>query len=464
MPKLPFDPIALRPRALAIAALALLVLSGCAPVSTRAPAPVESPAAAAARQALQQARGLAAANAGLQGAARRANEAEIERLLGQLDDATLQREAAALPVGEPLYDFAGRALIRRGLPLPRAFDRAGWNFDNRPAADRDGYRPPLKLAVLLPLSGDLSSAARPVRDGLLAGYYGESRRRPEIRFYDTVGTPAGALSAYDRAAADGNDFVIGPLGRDEVGALFSRGALRVPTLALNRGAEAPPEGHASFSLSPEDEGLAAADFLLRRGARDVLVIAGDDDTQRRAVGALRERLAARGGRVVATLDDATTDFSAAAAQPVDAVFLAVRGNTARAIVPRLAATALAGKPRVATSQLLTGTGKAGEDAVLDGIAFPTESWITRGVRGLSTAESVGARLPTARGAAGRLFAFGFDAWLLTAYLDHLGRTAEGSIDGATGVLRLDGFGNVQRTPAWSTFSNGEPSPLADAGR
>lgn len=451
-------------RGLAASAFALLLLAGCAQVATRPQAPVDTPATSAARETVRQARELATANAGLQDAARRANEAQIERLLGQLDDASLQREAAALPAGDALYDFAGRALLRRGLPLPRPFDRSAWNFDNRPAADRDGYRPPVKLAVLLPLSGSLAAAARPVRDGLLAGYYGEGRRRPDIRFYDTAGTPAGALSAYDRAAGEGNDFVLGPLGRDEVSALFARGTLPVPTLALNRATQATPEGHASFSLSPEDEGLAAADTLLRRGARNVLVIAGDDDSQRRAVAALRERLAARGGSVTDTLDDATTDFSAAAAKPVDAVFLAVRGNVARAIVPRLQGTALAGKPRVATSALLAGTGKASEDSVLDGIAFPSESWITRGVRGLSTAEATGARLPTARGGGGRLFAFGFDAWLLTAYLDHLGRSAEGSIDGATGVLRLDGFGNVQRTPAWSTFSNGEPAPLADAGR
>lgn len=453
-----------RLRGAAACVLALLLVAGCAPVATRPQAPVESAATVAARETVRQARERAGANAGLQGAERRANEAEIERLLGQLDDAALQREAAALPAGDALYPFAGRALIRRGLPLPRPFDRAAWNFDNRPAADRDGYRPPVRLAVLLPLSGGLSAAAAPVRDGLLAGYYGENRRRPDIRFYDTAGTPAGALSAYDRAAGDGVDFVLGPLGRDEVSALFARDRLAVPTLALNRGTQATPEGHASFSLSPEDEGLAAADTLLRRGARNVLVIAGNDDTQRRAVAALRERLAARGGSVVEVLPEGTTDFSAAAARPVDAVFLALRGNVARAVVPRLAGTALAGKPRVATSHLLLGTGKASEDAVLDGIAFPSESWLTRGVRGLANAEATGARLPSARGAAGRLFAFGSDAWLLTAYLDHLGRTAEGSIDGATGVLRLDGFGNVQRIPAWSTFSNGEPAPLADAGR
>src|SRR5690606_35895397 len=60
-----------------------------------------------------------------------------------------------------------------------------WQFDagDRPPAERDGYRPPRKLAVLLPLTGSLATAAGPVRDGLLAGYYGEQRRRPDLEFY-----------------------------------------------------------------------------------------------------------------------------------------------------------------------------------------------------------------------------------------------------------------------------------------
>lgn len=446
----------------ALALVALLVF-GCsqAPVRTAGPTPVSS----ADREAIREAQALARGVAAETGTTRRDTEARIDRLLAGLDDAALQREAAALAAEDPLYGYVGRALLRRGLPLPHAFARAGWNFDARPPADRDGYRPPVKMGVLLPLSGALSAAARPVRDGLLAGYYGETRRRPEIRFYDTAGTPAGALAAYDRAAGDGNDFIVGPLGRDEVSALFGRGSLPVATLALNRGTQATPNGQSSFSLSPEDEGLAAADVLLRKGAKHVLVVAGDDDVQRRAVAALRERLAARGGEVVAVADDNAADLApVVAGKTVDAVFLATRGSLARAIVPRLAAAGLDSRLRVATSQILSGTGKAAEDRVLDGIAFPSERWLTQGVRGLSTAEATGNRLASARGPAGRLFAFGFDAWLLTAYLDSLGRNADAAVDGATGVLRLDGFGNVQRTPAWSTFSGGEPAPLPDPAR
>ena len=173
---------------------------------------------------------------------------QIDALLSQLDNATLQAEAAALPVGDPLYNYVGRALLRRGLPLPRPFDRSAWQFDasNRPPAAADGYRPPLRLAVLLPLSGELSKPAAAVRDGFLAGYYGEDRRRPEVRFYDTHGTVGGSLSAYEQAVSAGNDFVVGPLGREQVSALFGRAELPVPILALNRGTVAPPAGNASF--------------------------------------------------------------------------------------------------------------------------------------------------------------------------------------------------------------------------
>ncbi|MBW3550808.1 MAG: penicillin-binding protein activator, partial [Proteobacteria bacterium] len=376
--------------------------------------------------------------------------------------------AAALAPGDPLYNYAGRALLRRGLPVPRAFDREQWQFGSgiRPPADTDGYRPPVRVGVLLPLSGDMSAAAAPVRDGFLAGYYGEQRRRPEVTFYDTQGTPGGAVAAYDQASTEGNDLVLGPLGREEVGTLFNRAALPVPVLALNRGVVRPPAGHAGFSLSPEDEGLAAADYLTDRGARRVLVVQGSDDSQRRAVAAFREGLTESGGVVTDVVGATTADLAPFAQREggVDAVLLAIRGSAARELIEKLALAGLADIPRVATSQLLSGTGNAEQDQVLDGIAFPSEAWTNRGVRGLPPVTSAGQTLPTARGPAARLFAFGYDAWLLTAYLEHLATRLDAHVEGATGTLRLDGLGNVRRTPAWSTFIGGHVVPLAGPGR
>ncbi|MEO6227974.1 MAG: penicillin-binding protein activator [Thermomonas sp.] len=452
--------MALKHFAITLLLAVMAALTGCASVEVQrvaAPVAVQS-------TTFTEARTLAAQQASLPATARAANISRIATLLAQLDDATLSRGAGELPAGDPLYSFAGRALLNRGLPLPRAFDRGDWHFDaaGRPPADRDGYRPPMKVAMLLPLRGSLADAAEPVRDGFLTGYYGERRRRPELRFYDTT---AGASAAYARAAAEGNDFVVGPLSREEVDAVFANDAPAVPLLALNRGSRPPPAGSASFSLSPEEEGITAAEYILHNGARRVLVISANEDAQRRAAGALAEHLLQRGGQVAARLDYHPGDALLLPADAaIDAVFLALKGNQARELAPRLAAAGLAGKPRVATSQIVSGTGKASDDVLLDGIVYPTETWGVHDVPGIPSQANAAARLDSARGPAARLFAFGYDAWLLTAYLERLAMSPNSDIAGATGRLSLDGLGNVLRRPTWSRFTGGVSMPINDGAR
>ena len=432
-----------------LAGLTLFALAGCASVEVQKPA-----AQAAMSAAFVEAQALARGHAALSGQARADNALRIDALLAKLDDASLGRDAARLPTGDPLYNFAGRALLNRGLPLPRPFDRGDWNFDaaGRPPADRDGYRPPMKVGVLLPLSGGQAAAASAVRDGFLTGYYGENRRRPELRFYDTAG---GANPAYARAVAEGNDFVVGPLGREEVDAVFADDTLKVPLLALNRGDRMPPAGSAGFSLSPEDEGISLAQYLIERGAKRVLIYSGGEEAQRRSASAAKAQLQRRGVAVTEEIDGA---------QGVDALLLAAKAPQARALLPRLALAGIAPAIRVATSQITSGTGKPAEDAALDGIVYPTETWSAGGVPGLPSQASAAARLDTAKGPAARLFAFGFDAWLITAYLERLALSNNADIAGATGRLSLDGFGNVLRRPSWSRYSGGVPVPLGDGAR
>lgn len=340
---------------------------------------------------------------------------------------------------------------------------AHWRFaDNRPADARDGYRPPHKLAVLLPMTGTMATAAGSVRDGFLAGYYGERRERPELAFYDTAGTATGALAAHARAVAEGADQIVGPLGRDEVAALLHAPST-VPVIALNASDSALPENVGSFALSPEDEGTAIAGYLLARNARRILVLSNGDDNANRSVATLREGLQAGGGAIVATLavvgeqpGDLTPQLRSAAAAEggIDAVVIAVRGQQTRLVTPQLAAAGLNQRLRIATSQITSGTGDPEEDRALDGIVFPGETWTSGGATTLPAAAVVGRDLPTARGPAARLFAFGHDAWLLSGSLYHLATHADASIEGATGGLRLTPEGVVVRSPAWSIWSNG----------
>jgi outer membrane PBP1 activator LpoA protein len=266
---------------------------------------------------------------------------------------------------------------------------------------------------------------------------------------------------------DGNDFVVGPLAREEADALFAEDEPPVPLLALNRGSRSPTAGSAAFSLSPEDEGVSLAHYLLdERHSKRVLLVAGNDDTLRRTAASARAQLTQRGVQVVGDLaySDGLTEALRVLAQgpnAPDAVLLALKAPQARALVPQLVAAGLADQPRVAGSAITSGTGKAAEDQALDGIVFPTEPWMVQRVAGLPLQSSVADQLATAKGPAARLFAFGVDAWRLTAHLAHLAQMPNASIPGATGHLSLDGFGNVVRRPAWSRFVGGVPVPLAD---
>ena len=340
-----------------------------------------------------------------------------------------------------------------------------------PPGDSDGYRPPARLAVLLPMTGTLAPAAAGVRDGFLAGYYAENRRRPVIKFYDSLGTGSGAQSAFAKAIAEGAQMIVGPLTRDEVNAISAQADGSVPIITLNRGNKSPPAGTTSFALLPDEEGAAAANRLVDRDLSNVLVFSNHSDNAQRAVAAFREALRKRGGGVVAEIAVAgdTTDLTAplaalrASATPPKAVFIALEAGQARAIAAQLKASTLAGLPRISTSLILSGS-NAKSDVELDGIEYPELPWLLDQGGNLPDADTLAKSLPSARGPAQRLFAFGADAWKLAAYFERLYDDPSFAIRGATGVLRIDVSGSVQRIPSWAVFSGGRGRASADAGR
>lgn len=392
----------------------------------------------------------------------------IDGLLAAQSDAALAAAAAALPVGHPLYAYAGRQLTQRGLPLPRPYDRGASapGLASLPPPEADGYRPPQQLAVLLPLSGPLAAAGLSVRDGVLAGYYAESRRRPQLRFYDTAGA-GGVRRALAQADDEGAQMLVGPLTRDEVNTLFGLPELDLPVIALNRGIVPPPPGSTAFALLPEEEGVAAADRLLDRNLRRVLVVTQADESAQRALGAFRERLRERGGEIIdeITVSEANPDYVPALQQALagtrpEALFLSLKAAPARLLSSQMDAAGLVGVPRVATSLILSGANLR-MDVELDGIEYPELPWLLGQRGGLPDPDTLGNTLPSAQGGGARLFAFGLDAWKLAAYLDHLGADPGAQLRGATGDLQMDWLGTIQRRPAWAVFSGGRPRPAMD---
>lgn len=328
-----------------------------------------------------------------------------------------------------------------------------YDMSKRAPADRDGYQPPNKLAVLLPLSGSAATAAKPVRDGFLTAYYNEKRARPPVKFYDTA---QGVSAAYAKAVADGSDYVVGPLLKDEVSSLFAKpdAELTVPVLALNRAQAATPAGSVSYALTPEDEAIAVANAMRTANLKHVLVFTSSDATQRRAANAFSAQYKLQNSRASAPVlvnpksETLQADLAAAIAAEtqaggkIDGVFFSARGDVVRAVIPMLSGTAVATAPRMATSQIQLGNAGATNMALLDGIQFPLDYDV----------ESQGAGK-----AASRLRDFGSDAWLITAYL---GRIASGEfrLNGATGKLGLNNTGLIVRDPEWSVYRNGVPVP------
>lgn len=430
--------------------------------------------------------------ASLEKSERGENRRQIQSLLTRLDDDALAFGAASLPAEHPLYKYAARVLIARGLPLPRPFTGDLLADGERTAASADGYRPFSRIALLLPFDSALGDAAEAVRDGFIAGYYQETRMRPAVRIYATGNSAESAVKAWETALQDGAQAIVGPLGRDEVAAIFTADRSGgVPLLALNRGGSAPPPpGSMSFALTPEDEGTAAANRIVERGGSRVLVIRGDGEYEQRSSTALAQRLEQRGGHVVATaqLPEGSPNYGpalkAAIAQAgsrriaaggdtrieenriqidADVIFFSGRTEQARLLVSQLRLSGIYDLPILATSQIAAGAGDARLDRELDGIEFTEAPWLFVDRLPGQPSRKAMAPLGSARDNSARLFAFGLDAFHLIGYFDHVLSDPQAVIQGATGELRFDGFGQVLRTPGWARFRGGRIQAAREPG-
>jgi outer membrane PBP1 activator LpoA protein len=451
-------------------------------------------AEAASGHAIASARTRVELDRGLAGADRAQNEGQIRATLQALGADALKREAAALAPGDPLLPWLDQALRAGGQALPlvvlRPNQPVGTFVPGPGGTQREGYRAVRKVGLLLPGEGPLGAVAQPVRDGVFAARFADSNpQRPDIAVYDAGGTAQGALAAYRQAVSDGADHVVGPLTREAVSALFAQGALPVPVLALNqpeRG-ETPPPGSAAFGLTPDAEGAQAAEHLLERGIRQAVVITATEDWAERAALAFRAQFESRNGRILneARLRDNEVNYAAAirqalsgvaagkaapalpgavapseAAPPPDtAIFISMRPQQARLLLPQLKLAGYAGVPVFATSHIYAGDYDPGLDRDLDGVEFCDAPWLFDLTPGLPARSAIARTLDSARGAGARLFALGLDAYALLPYLEWLGQHHDSYLPGATGQLAEDDAGRIQRLLVWAQFDNGAARPV-----
>src|SRR5690348_13895708 len=308
--------------------------------------------------------------------ARADNEKQIRRLLMSLDPQQLKSDYDALADSDPLKPYARAALEQLGVAMPRALPQldhpVGTEIGQGDAITREGFRMPAQIALVLPMKGPLATPAEAVREGFFTAYFGtqSDAPRPQVRSYDSGGTPAQAQAAYNQAVADGANLVIGPLARDSVSAMFAHGTLPVPLLALNHPDSdmPPPPGSAEFGLLPEAEGAQAAAHISERGVHQVVVFIGSDDRARRAAAAFKAQFESLGGQVLseASLSNGNVDYSDAIhaalgdAPPDAGIVLLMRPQTARLLMPQLHLANVT-QPVFATSLIYAG----GDNATAD---------------------------------------------------------------------------------------------------
>ncbi|MEK7840936.1 MAG: penicillin-binding protein activator [Pseudomonadota bacterium] len=356
----------------------------------------------------------------------------------------------------------------------------------------------MRIALLLPLTSDVGSAAQAVRDGFLAAHNNSTDPdKPKIQIYDLGADPAKTPDIYQQAVKDGAQIVVGPLGRQSTDELVRKGNFPVPTVLLSHidNTESPGSFVFQFGLPPEQEARQAAERAYLDGHRQAAVLYPKSPWGERMRLAFVEHWQKLGGtiRLAQTYDPADTDFSEPVKQllnivqgeerlelikqavgqrvhfeprprqDIDAVFLATDAARGRLIKPQLSFFRARRIPVYATSHIFSGRENALHDIDLDGVLFVDMPWMLIGEGNLKTLRaSLQSNWPHAQTDLDRLFALGVDSYAILPHLARLSSDPSARFLGVTSGLSLDPQGRLKRQMLWAQFKRGVPT-LIDSG-
>ena len=354
---------------------------------------------------------------------------------------------------------------------------------------------PRQIALLLPLTGNASSAGKAVQNGFLGAYFasaGGLDDRQSIRVYD-VNSEGGASAAYQTAVANGAEFVVGPLLRRSVSELANDILVPIPVLTLNYLPEntlAPP-GLYQFALAPEDEAAAAAERALADGYTRALALVPNNSWGRRMMTSFATRFEELGGTILdsrsytadnpdfsSTIEDLMSlsgsvrryqrlranvggplQFDPRRRQDAEFIFLAADAAPGRLMKSQLKFHYSGDLPIYATSEIFAMDGRSDSD--LNGVMFVDAPWIVAPQPWIERLPGQFDEYWPEQRRLGRLHAFGYDAYHLVGALFDARIGDEFDMDGATGRLFTDDEGRVHRRPAWAQFQDGRPVALLD---
>jgi branched-chain amino acid transport system substrate-binding protein len=308
-----------------------------------------------------------------------------------------------------------------------------------------------RVALLVPLTGPNAGVGTSIANAANMAVLDTGGARIRVTMYDTA---IGAAAAAQKAIADGNKLILGPLLADDARAVAPVArAARVPVIAFSNDSSLAGNGTFVMGFTPAQSIERVVDYARSKGVSKFAGLVPVGLYGQRASTAFVRSVESAGGQVVSlqTFDRSAGSITAAVtkmskASPYEAVLIADSGKTALQAVPILRRNG-GGSARVLGTELWNTEGAIGASPVLRGAWFASVS------DGLYTQLAGKYRARFAKSPY-RLASMGYDAVLLIARIGEDWRpgavfpvsrlTDPGGFSGIDGAFRFNRDGVVER--------------------
>jgi len=155
-----------------------------------------------------------------------------------------------------------------------------------------------RVALLVPLSGENAAVGRSISNATTMALLDTNAENLRITTYDTA---TGAGSAAQRAIADGNKLILGPLQREDVQPVLARARpANVPLVTFSNDTSVAAPDVFVMGHVPEQSITRTVAYASQNGARRFAALVPNGDYGRRAADALSLAVAGVSGTLVAT--------------------------------------------------------------------------------------------------------------------------------------------------------------------
>ncbi|KTF68147.1 penicillin-binding protein activator [Sphingomonas sp. HT-1] len=269
-----------------------------------------------------------------------------------------------------------------------------------------------RVALLVPLSGNNAGLGRSLQNATQLAILDTNTDAIRITSYDTAG-PGGAQAAAERAIAEGNKLILGPLLAEDARAVAPAARrARVPVLSFSNDSSAAGGGVYLLGYSPTQSIERVVDYAKGNGITNFAGLIPSGVYGQRASTAFLRAVESAGGKVLAmqNYDARPGSMNQAIAKlagvPYQAILIAGSAGTATVAVPVLRRSANGKAARVLGTELWNTDSAIASRPVLNG------SWFASVPDGVY--RQYATKYRSRFGAAPyRLSALGYDAVLLT---------------------------------------------------